>query len=67
MYEDLIRLITLAGFITFGLRAVLADLGLPGWALIFSVIVAVGVIYGIRHIPHVTRTKEIWPQPFPMP
>ena len=55
MYIDLIRAGILIGVMTFGFRAILADLGLPGWSLMLGFVLAVGIMLLVYYLAQVIQ------------
>lgn len=53
MYLNILRACILIGVITFGFRAILADLGLPGWSLMLGFISAVGIVLLVEYLANV--------------
>ena len=50
MLENWIRAYLLVGILTFGLRSVLIELGLPGWAPMLSFALIALAIYGVQNL-----------------
>ena len=53
MFMSLIKIYATVGLVTFGLRGILADLGIPGWGLMLGLILGASVGLLVYYLAHV--------------
>ena len=60
MLTYLIRGCVLIGLVTFGLRGILGDLGVPGWSLMLGFILGVGIVLLVHYLAGVIHYLLRW-------
>jgi hypothetical protein len=62
MLDQLIRICAAVGILTFGLRGVLVELGVPGWGPMSSFVLAALIVYGAQYLARITHHPRHLPK-----